>query len=274
MKDLKDTTTLHNGVHMPKLGLGVYLANEGGEVERAVLSALDIGYRSIDTASYYFNEVGVGKGIKEWGGDREELFIATKVWNTDQGYDSTLQAFNLSCEKLGLDYIDLYLIHWPVQGKFKETWKALEKIYQEGRARAIGVCNFQIYHLQELMAECKIVPMVNQVESHPLLIQKELLQFCQANRIQMEAWSPLMQGRLDHPTLKALAEKYDKSPAQIVLRWDLQREVVAIPKSVNPQRIKENANIFDFVLSLEDMEQINQLNENKRFGPDPDNFDF
>ncbi len=271
---IKDTATLHNGVKMPWLGLGVWRVSEGNEVESAVKAAIRAGYRSIDTAAIYKNEEGVGKAIKESGVSREELFVTTKVWNADQGYDSTLVAFEESRKKLGLEYIDLYLVHWPVKGKFKDTWKALEKLYHDGAVRAIGVSNFQIHHLQDVMADCTIKPMVNQVEYHPLLIQRELLAFCKENQIQMEAWSPLMQGNLDQPLLHELSQKYGKSPAQIVLRWDLQNGVVTIPKSITESRIIENADIFDFELSAEDMEKISGLNQNKRFGPDPDNFDF
>lgn len=271
---IKDTATLHNGVKMPWLGLGVWRVSEGNEVESAVKAAIRAGYRSIDTAAIYKNEEGVGKAIKESGVSREELFVTTKVWNADQGYDSTLVAFEKSRKKLGLEYIDLYLVHWPVKGKFKDTWKALEKLYHDGVVRAIGVSNFQIHHLQDVMADCTIKPMVNQVEYHPLLIQRELLAFCKENQIQMEAWSPLMQGNLDQPLLHELSQKYGKSPAQIVLRWDLQNGVVTIPKSITESRIIENADIFDFELSAEDMEKISGLNQNKRFGPDPDNFDF
>lgn len=271
---LQDTTTLHNGVKMPWLGLGVWRVNEGDEVENSVKAALKAGYRSVDTAAVYKNEEGVGKALKEAGVPREELFITTKVWNADQGYESTLAAFEESRQKLGLEYLDLYLIHWPVKGKYKETWKALEKLYRDGSVRAIGVSNFQVHHLQDLMADAEIKPMVNQVEYHPLLTQQELLSFCKDNHIQLEAWSPLMQGNLDQPLLKELAQKYGKSPAQIVLRWDLQNGVVTIPKSITESRIIENSQVFDFELSSEDMEKLSSLNQNKRFGPDPDNFDF
>lgn len=271
---LQDTTTLHNGVKMPWLGLGVWRVNEGDEVENSVKAALKAGYRSVDTAAVYKNEEGVGKALKEAGVPREELFITTKVWNADQGYESTLAAFEESRQKLGLEYLDLYLIHWPVKGKYKETWKALEKLYRDGSVRAIGVSNFQVHHLQDIMADAEIKPMVNQVEYHPLLTQQELLSFCKDNHIQLEAWSPLMQGNLDQPLLKELAQKYGKSPAQIVLRWDLQNGVVTIPKTITESRIIENSQVFDFELSSEDIEKLSSLNQNKRFGPDPDNFDF
>ncbi len=273
-KHIADCTVLSNGVKMPWFGLGVWRVEEGREVEESVKAAIRTGYRSIDTAAIYGNEAGVGKAIKESGVAREELFITTKVWNADQGYDTTLKAFEESRKKLGLEYVDLYLIHWPVKGKYKDTWRALEKLYKEGAVRAIGVSNFQVHHLEDLMDSSELKPMVNQVEFHPLLTQKELLRFCKSQGIQLEAWSPLMQGNLDVPLLKELAEKYKKTPAQIVLRWDLQHEVVTIPKSVKEHRIKENADIFDFELSQEDMDKIDGLNQNKRFGADPDNFNF
>jgi len=271
---LLESTTLNNGVKLPWLGLGVWRVKEGDEVISSVKHAIQSGYRSIDTAAVYGNEEGVGQAIKESGVAREELFITTKVWNSDQGYESTLQAFETSRKKLGLEYIDLYLIHWPVKGKYVETWKALEKLYKDGLVRAIGVSNHQIHHLQDIMEASEIVPAVNQVEFHPLLTQKELLGFCKDKGIQLEAWSPLMQGNLDVPLLAELADKYQKTPAQIVLRWDLQNGVVTIPKSITPHRIEENSKIFDFTLSAEDMEKIDSLNQNKRFGSDPDNFNF
>ncbi len=274
-KQLSDSVKLANGVEMPRLGLGVWKAKDGEEVENAVKAAIETGYRLIDTAAFYKNEEGVGKAIKASGIMREELFITTKVWNDQQGYESTLQAFEESRKKLGLEYLDLYLIHWPVKEKFKETWKALEKLYQDGWVKAIGVSNFQVHHLKDLIADAKVKPMVNQVEFHPYLTQKELLSYCKEENIQMEAWSPLMQGevvRVD--VIKELAEKYGKTPAQIVLRWDLQHGVVTIPKSVKEHRIRENADVFDFELSPEDMDKLDALNKNHRFGPDPDNFDF
>lgn len=273
--NLQDTTTLHNGVKMPWFGLGVFKVKEGSEVVDSVKAAIKNGYKSIDTAAVYQNEEGVGQGIKEAGVPREELFITTKVWNADQGYESTLNAFETSMEKLGLEYLDLYLIHWPVAGKYKETWKALEKLYKDGRVRAIGVSNFHIHHLKDLMADAEIKPMVNQVEYHPHLAQTELLQFCKAEGIQMEAWSPLKQGELlSEPTIVEIAEKHGKSPAQVILRWDLQNGVVTIPKSIKEHRIVENADVFNFELSAEDMDRLNSLNKDDRVGPDPDNFDF
>lgn len=278
-KHLQKTTTLNNGVNMPWFGLGVFKVEEGPELVHAIKTAIRHGYRSIDTASIYGNEAGVGEGIregmKEAGISRKDLFITSKVWNADLGYESTIRAYEESLEKLGLEYLDLYLIHWPVEGKYKEAWRALETIYNEGKVKAIGVSNFQIHHLEELMKEANIIPVINQVEYHPRLTQVELKEFCRKHHIQLEAWSPLMQGELlDHPVLQEMAETYDKTVAQVILKWDLQTGVVTIPKSTKAQRIIENASLFDFVLSEEDMKRINELNQNKRVGPDPDNFDF
>jgi diketogulonate reductase-like aldo/keto reductase len=260
---------------MPWFGLGVWKVEEGHEVKEAVKAAIKAGYRSIDTAAGYGNEEGVGKAIKESGIPREELFITTKVKNGDQGYETTLEAFETSMKKLDLEYLDLYLVHWPVKGKYKETWKAIEKLYHDGRIRAIGVSNFQIHHLEDLMAEAEIKPMVNQIEYHPRLSQLELREFCRKNNIQLEAWSPLMQGELlQNSILKEIGNKYNKTTAQVILRWDLQNEVVTIPKSVKEHRIIENANIFDFELSQDDLEKIKSLNQDRRIGPDPDNFNF
>ena len=269
--NLKDTVTLHNGVKMPWLGLGVFKVTDGDEVIQSVKSAIRNGYISIDTASFYKNEEGVGQAIKESGVPREELFITTKLWNADQGYESTLEAFEISLNKLGLDYLDLYLIHWPGKDKYKETWKAFEELYKQGRVRAIGVCNFQVHHLEDLIASAEIKPMVNQVEFHPHLTQKELLAYCKAQGIQLEAWSPLKQGQLlNHPVLEDIAQKYNKSVAQVILRWDLQHGVITIPKSVKEQRIIDNSNVFDFELSSEDMEKIDGLNQDSRAGSHPD----
>ncbi|QNK55634.1 aldo/keto reductase [Paenibacillus sp. PAMC21692] len=269
-----NSATLHNGLKMPWLGLGVWKVKDDGETERTVQAAIEAGYRHIDTAAVYGNETGVGIGVRNSGIAREELFITTKVWNSEQGYESSLAAFEQSLEKLGMDYVDLLLIHWPVKGKYKDTWRALESIYRSGKARAIGVSNFHIHHLQDLMESSELVPMVNQVEYHPLLTQEPLLAFCKSNQIQVTAWSPLMQGNLDHAVLADIGAKYGKSPAQVVLRWDLQTGVITIPKSTNPERLKQNGDIFDFELSAEDMAAISALNRNQRFGSDPDNFNF
>lgn len=279
LHNLQSATVLHNGVRMPWLGLGVFKVEEGAELVEAVQSAVRHGYRSIDTAAIYGNEASVGQGIQaalqETGLSREELFVTSKVWNADLGYESTIAAYEASLAKLQLNYLDLYLIHWPVAGKYKEAWRALEAIYREGRVKAIGVSNFQVHHLEEIMMEAEIKPMVNQVEYHPQLTQAPLLRYCQSHNIQLEAWSPLMQGQLlEQPVLKEIAERHGKSVAQVILRWDLQHGVVTIPKSTKEQRIIENGSVFDFALSAEDMTRIDALNLDLRVGPDPDNFDF
>ncbi|MGG0410759.1 aldo/keto reductase [Peribacillus simplex] len=279
VKNLQDTTTLHNGVKMPWFGLGVFKVEEGPELINAVKVAIKHGYRSIDTAAIYENEEGVGQGIreglKEAGISREDLFVTSKVWNADLGYESTIAAYEKSLKKLGLEYLDLYLIHWPVEGKYKEAWRALETLYKEGKVKAIGVSNFQIHHLKDLMEGAGVKPMVNQVECHPRLTQKEVQAFCKEQGIQLEAWSPLMQGELlDNDVLQAIATKHGKSVAQVILRWDLQNGIVTIPKSTKEHRIVENSSVFDFELTGEEMNQIEALNQNHRVGPDPDNFDF
>lgn len=269
-----DGPTLNDGVKMPWLGLGVWKTKEGEEVIQSVKSAIAAGYRSIDTAAIYGNEEGVGQAIRESGVSRDELFITTKVWNDDQGYEKTLHAFETSRKKLGLDIVDLYLVHWPGKDKYLDTWKALIHLQKEGLVRSIGVSNFQIRHLQHIIEDTGVVPVVNQVELHPLLSQKELLGFARENNIVLEAWSPLMQGNLDQPVLAQIAEKYGKTTAQVILSWDIQNGVIVIPKSVKEHRIRENAGIFDFELSAEDMAAIDGLNQNKRFGSNPDEFLF
>ncbi|MEV0698811.1 aldo/keto reductase [Saccharopolyspora sp. NPDC050389] len=265
--------TLNTGAQMPQLGYGVFQV-PADEVVGPVLAALQAGYRSIDTAAVYGNEEGVGKAIAESGLKREDLFVTTKLWNDSQGYDSTLKAFDESLTKLGLDYVDLYLIHWPVAAKDKyvDTWKAFQQLHADGRAKAIGVSNFQIPHLRRLFEETDVVPAVNQIELHPNLPQAELRAFHAEHGIATEAWSPLGQGKglLDDAALAALAEKYGKSPAQIVLRWQIQLGNIAIPKSVTPSRIKENIEVFDFELADDDVAAITALKTGVRVGPDPD----
>ncbi|WLR52736.1 aldo/keto reductase [Bacillus tianshenii] len=275
VNNIQSYTTLNNGVNMPYFGLGTYKMENEQETVEAVKKALQHGYRLIDTASFYDNEEEVGKGIAESGVNREEIFVTTKVWNSEQGYDETLQACERSLKKLGLDTIDLYLIHWPVPGKYKETWKALEKLYSDGVVKAIGVCNFKVSHLEDLMADSDVVPAVNQVEYHPFLQQPDLHDFCEKHNIQLEAWAPLMRGKVfDDPTIVSLAEKYSKTPAQITLRFEVQNGVVTIPKSVREKRIVENADIFDFQLTNEEMEQMRATNKNDRMGYDPDAFPY
>lgn len=273
--DISGTFQLHNGVEMPYLGLGTYQSDNDEEVINAVSTALDHGYRHIDTASIYKNEEGVGLGIRQSSVPREEVFVVSKVWNADQGYESTLRSFEDSLERLQLDYLDLFLVHWPVQGKYKETWRALEHLYAEKRVRAIGVSNFLQHHLEDLMADSTMVPMVNQMEFHPYVVQQDLLDFCKKNTIQYEAWSPFMQGKLfDLDICKGLAKKYHKSVAQVILRWNLQKGVVTIPKSVHAKRIVSNADIFDFALAPEDMAFLDGLDRGERIGAHPDHFDF
>lgn len=260
---------------MPWLGLGVFEASEGGEVENAVKAALKTGYRSIDTASLYGNEQGVGTGIRESDVRREEVFVTSKVWNSDQGYHSTMKAFEVSLDKLQMDYLDLYLIHWPRGKHSVETWKAMEELYEKGKIKAIGISNFIVDHLKAFLPECKVTPAVNQVEFHPELVQQELLDYCNSENIRLEAWSPIIKGKVNNiPLLKELADKYGKSPVQVTLRWEIQKGVVTIPKSANPERIASNADIFDFEISDEDITKIDGLNKNNHIGPNPDSITF
>ncbi|MEO3762223.1 aldo/keto reductase [Streptomyces sp. B5E4] len=267
------TITLNNGVAMPQLGFGVWQVPDT-EAETAVRTALDAGYRSIDTAAIYGNEEGTGKALTESGVPREELFVTTKLWNSDQGYDAALRAFDDSLRRLGLDHVDLYLIHWPApaQDKYPETWRALEKIYADGRARAIGVSNFHPSHLQRVLDEGTVAPALNQVELHPDFAQADVRAFHAAHGIATEAWSPLGQGKglLDDPVLRGLGEKHGRSPAQVVLRWHLQLGNVVIPKSVTPSRIRENIDVFGFELDDADMAAVAGLDAGNRIGDDPD----
>jgi diketogulonate reductase-like aldo/keto reductase len=268
--------TLNNGVEVPQLGLGVFLAGKGAGTEQAVLWALDAGYRHIDTAAVYGNEQEVGRALAETDVPRSEIFIAGKVWNSQIRAGVTRQAFEQTLRNLGTDYLDLYLLHWPVEGT-PEAWKTLEQLYTEGRVRAIGVSNFQRHHIEDMRRYAAVMPMYEQIESHPLMNNRQLIDWCKANGMGVGAWSPLGGPQvplLQHPTLIALGEKYGRSPAQIVLRWDVQRGIAVIPKSSKRQRIIENSRIFDFELAPEDMELIDSLNMNYRVGPDPDNFNF
>ena len=259
---LQSVGLLNNGVKIPRLGLGVYQAPPGESTLRAVKYALKIGYRHIDTAWLYGNEIDVGRAVRESGIEREEIFITTKVWNSDQGYQSTLAACDRSLKLLGLPYIDLYLIHWPVEGRGKDTWKAMIQLLNEGKVRAIGVSNFEVFHLQDIFQNFDVIPSVNQVEFHPFLFQEKLLEFCKNSNIQLEAYSPLTRGqRLNHHILVGLAKKYGKSSAQILIRWNLQHGLVVIPKSIHENRIRENIQVFNFQLEEEDMELLDSLNE-------------
>lgn len=275
IKDIKGTTILSNGIKMPYLGLGVFEAAEGEETKQAILWAFEAGYRHIDTAALYQNEKSVGQAVRESGLKREDIFITTKVWNTDQGFQSTLNAFKVSLDKLKLDYVDLYLVHWPVMDKYIETWEALEELYEKKLVRSIGVSNFLRHHLETLINRNGIVPMVNQVEFHPYLVQPDLLKFCKKSDIVLEAWAPIMKGRVNNiKEISDIAEKYGKTPVQVTLRWDLQKGVVTIPKSVKKERIFSNADIFDFNLTDEEIKIIDSLDKHERIGEDPDNFDF
>lgn len=280
INNINSTVTLNNGIKMPCIGLGVFRVEDSKELVNAVKIAIKNGYRSIDGAAIYGNEEAMGEGIrqgiKEAGISREDLFITSKVWNADLGYEKTIEAYEASLKRLGLEYLDLYLIHWPVEGKYKEAWKALEYLYKEGRVKAIGVSNFQVHHLEDLLKDAEIKPVINQVELHPQLTQKTVREFCKNNNIQVEAWSPLMAGNglLDNEVLKEIANKYNKSVAQVVLRWDIQSGIVTIPKSTNEGRLIQNIDIFDFNLTDEDIKKIDSLNKDLRVGPDPDNFDF
>jgi diketogulonate reductase-like aldo/keto reductase len=265
--------TLRNGVLIPMIGFGTWQIAEDICVD-AVKTALKVGYRHIDTAAIYRNEQAVGQAIAESGIAREDLFITTKLWNSVRGFEATLDSFEEQCKKLRTNYIDLYLLHWPKDND-AESWRAMEELYLKGRIKAIGVSNYHRHHFESLMETAKVKPMVNQLECHPRLVQKDLLDYLEKEEVVMEAYSPLMRGEIMHiPLLKKLSEKYNRSIAQIVLRWNLERGIVVLPKSVTSSRIKENYDIFDFSLSAEDVEAINALNTDTRTGADPDHFDF
>jgi diketogulonate reductase-like aldo/keto reductase len=270
---------LNNGVKMPQMGLGVWEAESGDEVENAITTALTSGYRMIDTAKAYGNEASVGKAVQKaisGGIMREDIFVTTKLWNADHKKGEAMRAFDESLEQLGLEYVDLYLIHWPLpmHGKFQEVWRDLEKMYADKRVRAIGVSNFKPAHLEELLHTANTVPAVNQIELHPHFQQRETREFCKKYGIEVEAYSPLKRGGnvLDEPTITSLAEAHGKTPAQVVLRWHVQEGLIVIPKSVTPERIAGNVNIFDFVLDDDEMEQMRALDRNDRHLPDPDTF--
>jgi len=270
--NIQSTVKLNNDVRMPILGLGVYQSPPGRVTRNAVNFALRVGYRHVDTARIYGNEADVGEAVRESGVPRGDLFVTTKLWNSDQGYDSTLRACEASLKRLGLDYLDLYLVHFPVPDLRKETWRAMETLLEKGRCRAIGVSNFTLRHLEELIEESHVIPSVNQVEFHPFLYQKELLKYCQRKGIQVEAYSPLARGeRLKHPRITSLATKYSKTPAQLMIRWGIQHGLVVIPKSTREERIRENSQVFDFDISDDDMRSLDSLNEDLRLNWDPTN---
>lgn len=265
------TKTLHNGVEMPRFGLGVYKMTDKEAAVEAMVKAIHTGYKAIDTATVYDNEAEVGEAIRAGGVPREELFITSKVWNTDQGYDQTLRAFEASLKRLDMDYLDLYLTHWAIPETFEETYRAIERLYDEKLIRAAGVSNHQQHHLEKILAKANTKPMVNQIELHPQLTQEPLREFCAAEDIAVTSWSPLARGRLlEDPVLSEIGETHGKSIAQTIIRWHLQNDLIVIPKSVTPSRIAENADVFDFELSQEEMKQISALNQEWRSGTHPD----
>ncbi|WP_347554236.1 aldo/keto reductase [Robbsia sp. KACC 23696] len=267
--------TLNDGIQIPQVGLGVWQLDDA-QTEAACLAAFDAGYRHIDTAKMYNNEEAVGRALKRTSVPRDEIFITTKLANADQGYDSTLKAFDASMKRLGLEKLDLYLIHWaaPKQLKYKDTWRAFVRLKEEGRVRSIGVCNFNQSHLDDIIADSGVAPSVNQIEIHPDFNQQTLLEFCQSRKIRTEAWSPLGQGGelLKAPLFKQLAQKHGKEPVQVILRWHIQAGHVVIPRSKNPERIKSNFDIFDFTLDDADMKAIASMPQTGRLGPDPETF--
>lgn len=268
---LQSRVTLNDGNQMPVLGLGVWQAASGKETYQAVEHALKIGYRLIDTAKLYGNERDVGAAIRESGIPREEIFVTTKLWNDDQGYERAVRAFERSRKELGLDYVDLYLIHWPASNLRQESWKAFLRLHEEGVAHSIGVSNYTIRHLEDVLSESPVPPAVNQVEFHPFLYQRDLLDYSDSQRIQTEAYSPLVRGRrMDHPAIRAIAKERNRTSAQVLIRWGLQHGLVVIPKSVRPERIRENAGVFDFELTSQDMERLNALDERSHVAWNPE----
>ena len=265
---------LSNGLKIPAIGFGTYKLGEDHQVIEEIKNALEIGYRHIDTAAFYGNEEAIGRGIKESGVKREEIFLVTKLWNEYHGYDKAIESFNKSIKRLGVDYLDLFLVHWPTELN-SETWRALEDLYYDGKVKAIGVCNFKIGHLEELKKTARIMPMTNQIEIHPGYTQKDMLEYCQGNNIQLVAWGPIMRGRIfEEPLMIELSKKYNKTIAQITLRWHLQNNIIPIPKSSNKDRIKENFNIFDFEIEKEDILKIDSLNRNESVSQAPDNTNY
>ena len=272
---LTTTVLLHGDVAIPQLGLGVFKVQDGDDVEAAITAALDEGYRHIDTAAIYRNEDGVGRAIAASDIPRSDIFVTTKLWNSDQGYDSALAGLDASLAKMGLDYVDLYLVHWPKPEHTSDTWRAMEEIRASGKARAIGVSNFLPEHLDQLLESATITPAINQIEFHPHLQSPGLIDYCADHEIVVEAWSPLKAGQIiDDADLAVIADTHGVTVAQVVLRWMLQRGIVVIPKSVTPSRIASNADLYDFELSDTEMTTINAMDRNDRVGPDPATFDF
>lgn len=273
--DTTTTVTLNNGVEIPQLGFGLFNVASGAEVEEAVSTALEIGYRHIDTATIYRNEEGVGRAVAASGIDRTQLFITTKLWNDAQGYEATIEALDASLGRLGMDYVDLYLVHWPKPDLTSDTWRAMEELYAAGTARAIGISNFFTHHLDQLLEVATVTPAINQIEFHPNLQSPKLVDYCTARGIVIEAWSPLKRGRvLDDPGLESIAKSHGVTTAQVVLRWMLQRSIVTIPKSVTPARIANNADLYGFSLSPEEIAIIDAMDRAERIGPHPDRIDF
>lgn len=273
LSSLADVVEIAPGVSINRLGVGTYRAEEGPDVEGEIRAALSLGYRTIDTAALYGNEHSVGRVIRESQIPREDLFVTSKLWNTDQGYETALRAFDASLSRLGFDYVDLYLVHWPVPSKMSETWRAMEHILESGRTRAIGVCNFLVHHFEELSATAHVAPALNQFEYHPRLQQPELVDYCRANEIAIQAWAPIMRGGVSKiPQIIEVAEHHSKSPAQVTIRWILQRGILTIPKSVHVDRLAENADVYDFELTDLEMAMIDALDRGERIGPDPDRY--
>jgi diketogulonate reductase-like aldo/keto reductase len=272
-RSIDDRVEIATGVRMARLGLGTYKSAEGPDVEGAVTHGLELGYRHVDTAALYGNETGIGRALRSSGVPRDDYTVATKVWNSDQGYRSTLEAFDRSLDRLGLDRVDLYLVHWPLPRLTAETWGAMEEIQATGRAKAIGVCNFLVHHLEDLLSFATVVPALDQVEHHVRLRQPDLCDFCTAHGITLQAWAPIMRGRVaDIPEVVTIGRRHGKTPAQVAIRWILQHGVTAVPKSVHRERIAENADVFDFSLDGAEMALLDALDRGERVGSHPDQF--